>query len=1051
MRRLNAVIYVGIFVLHAMAQTADYPLETVIQTGQHGILRSLDFSPDGSYLVTGGTTEDVKVWEVSSGREIRSFQGLTKEIESVDYHPGGGLIAAALAEDESVIIWDVRNGNEVAHFKLDNWVTSVQFSPDGTHILIGGHEDNAVLYNIETKQKTKVFEGHSDWVNAVDISDDSRYLLTGSRDHTTKIWNFSTGQEIRTLTGHTGEVTSVCFSPDGKYILTGSEDRTAKLWKVSSGRELHTFREHTHVVSSVDFSPDGSYLVTGGYDELVVVWDISSRNEVIRFQDFSWVNDVKFTLDGQHVAAVNWRAVTTLWNLQTGEKVQVFEGRSKRPITTVFSPDGNYILTGSARDNAVRRWDLRAGRLSVFGGGHSNTVNSIAVSGNSRYIVTGSFDETAKIWDYSTGSEIHVLEGHSGPIEDIDFSPDSRLVITANNDTSVTLWDAVSGREIRRFRGHMDEINAISYSPDLKLIATGSDDKTVIVWDARDGREIRTLRGHTSLIVSVCYSPDGRYILTGSWDKTAKLWDVSTGTEVRTFTGHTNNIDAVSFSPDGNSILTGGWDRTAILWDVHTGRVLRRFTGRKGIIQTVCFSPDGRYVLLASNDSVVALYETDTGKEVVDLIAVDESDWVVMTPDGCFDCSEGAKKSIHFVKGLEIYELDQFFEDFYRPGLLAEVLWGENKAQPDISVAEKLNQSPPPSVEIVSPSVGQTFDRKEIEVRVRCVDNGGGIEDIRLYHNDKLVGGETRGVKIVSQDDEKSFVVNLLNGENRLKATAFSEGRIEARPFEIFVNLKGLEAEANSHILIIGIDQYRNSIYNLNYARADATSVKELIQNKSRGLFQDIIVHELFDDRATAEAIQSAFQTVIAGAQPQDVFTFFYAGHGVMLPDASGKEQFYLIPTEVTNMYDEDRVHASGISGSALVDFSKNILAQKQLFIIDACQAGSLSEMFALRGAAEQKALAQLARSAGVHVVASTGSEQFAAEFSELGHGLFTHALIQAVQGAADGTPKDGRVTVREINAYLENVIPDLSEKYRGQPQYPVVFSKGQDFPVVME
>ena len=84
-------------------------------------------------------------------------------------------------------------------------------------------------------------------------------------------------------------------------------------------------------------------------------------------------------------------------------------------------------------------------------------------------------------------------------------------------------------------------------------------------------------------------------------------------------------------------------------------------------------------------------------------------------------------------------------------------------------------------------------------------------------------------------------------------------------------------------------------------------------------------------------------------------------------------------------------------------------------------------------------------------MVASTGSEQFAAEFQELGHGLFTYALIEAIGGAADGSPKDGRITIREINAYLENVIPELSEKYRGQPQYPVVFSKGQDFPVVVE
>ena len=66
-------------------------------------------------------------------------------------------------------------------------------------------------------------------------------------------------------------------------------------------------------------------------------------------------------------------------------------------------------------------------------------------------------------------------------------------------------------------------------------------------------------------------------------------------------------------------------------------------------------------------------------------------------------------------------------------------------------------------------------------------------------------------------------------------------------------------------------------------------------------------------------------------------------------------------------------------------------------------------------------------------------------------NGVFTYALIQAIQGSADGSPKDGKVTVREINAYLENVIPELSEKYKGEPQYPVIYSKGQDFPVILQ
>jgi len=129
----------------------------------------------------------------------------------------------------------------------------------------------------------------------------------------------------------------------------------------------------------------------------------------------------------------------------------------------------------------------------------------------------------------------------------------------------------------------------------------------------------------------------------------------------------------------------------------------------------------------------------------------------------------------------------------------------------------------------------------------------------------------------------------------------------------------------------------------------------------------------------------------------------------------------------------------------------KNIHALKQLIVMDACQSGGSVELLATRGAAEEKAIAQLSRSAGIHVMASAGSEQFATEFAELGHGLFTYLLIKALEGDADGAPKDGKVTIYELKSYLDDQVPEMTRKLKGKPQYPFTFSRGQDFPIVVE
>jgi uncharacterized caspase-like protein len=160
--------------------------------------------------------------------------------------------------------------------------------------------------------------------------------------------------------------------------------------------------------------------------------------------------------------------------------------------------------------------------------------------------------------------------------------------------------------------------------------------------------------------------------------------------------------------------------------------------------------------------------------------------------------------------------------------------------------------------------------------------------------------------------------------------------------------------------------------------------------------------------------------------------------------------EFYLVPHDVTNIFgDDEQLAAKGFSAKQLKEYCVKIKPQKQLIVLDACQAGGAVETFAIRGVTEEKAIAQLARSAGVVVLAASGTRQYATEFSQLGHGVFTYALLKGLDGEADGgTAPDGKITVKELEAYLNDKVPELTRKYRGSAQYPNSYARGQDFPL---
>ena len=109
--------------------------------------------------------------------------------------------------------------------------------------------------------------------------------------------------------------------------------------------------------------------------------------------------------------------------------------------------------------------------------------------------------------------------------------------------------------------------------------------------------------------------------------------------------------------------------------------------------------------------------------------------------------------------------------------------------------------------------------------------------------------------------------------------------------------------------------------------------------------------------------------------------------------------------------------------------FASDIQAQKQIFILDACQSAGAFEQLMTADANQQKNIALLARSTGTHWMAASGAKQFANEFSSLGHGVFTYVLLQALKGEA---ANNKMITVNGLKNYMQIQVPALMKKYSG-------------------
>lgn len=404
----------------------------------------------------------------------------------------------------------------------------------------------------------------------------------------------------------------------------------------------------------------------------------------------------------------------------------------------------------------------------------------------------------------------------------------------------------------------------------------------------------------------------------------------------------------------------------------------------------------------------------------------------------------------------EYYLGARLWSSFYRPDIVQEVLKqrrGAGEIAKDMGITFSLEAAlkKVPVVKLQGASDGETMGTDTAVILLEAWDTGGGVKDISLFHNGKRIPqdgpGQRRG-----EVRTLSYTVMLQPGENELKAQAANDAGTISNPAIARVKFNGVQATSTLHLLTIGLNRYQNPKYNLTYCAADADACAEAFAKRAPGLFAEVKSYALRDDQATKPKIEETFGQIAKAAKPSDVFIFCYAGHGVMGEKPEGKpgdNEFYLLPHDVTRMYgDPEMLAEKGVSKADLETWCTNIPARKQIMLLDTCQSGGLVDTYAMRGVAEEKAIAMLARASGTMVIASTGAEAYARESKDIGHGIFTQALLDGLLDAKADADKDGKITVKEIDTYIGSAVPELSQKLVNSPQFPTSYARGQDFPI---
>jgi len=1048
-------------------------------------------SADNKFMISVDGDKIAVLWDVASGNQVGKFENVmgadftadskglyivTDKAEVLQFDLTGRLTQRMAATEAysngNVNVYDVRGKDDILlvgfaihrinNGKIINTTAEQEKSSDRrTYSAVankvaayqGYQLGNIIIYDANTgNEEKRIPHGLTEYGLDIAFSADAKLVLAADKK-AVKIAEVQTGKIIRTYAGTT-QLYGATLSTDGKSFVVLSDKKLTmmetltgkKIWEIDHGLTMNDLAKGPHV----HFSDDGKKLLYGGgYSKTMLLANATNGNTEKRFEGASSreINELFIDADNNKLMAKTDDSYGITWDLGNGFMQKPIQFKEFYVKNFVAAKQDRIFLYGGNNEN-LREINAKGEEKRTYPGiKYPQSPAIIKADKDGSYLVASVYSTSSDgcnngftVYDTKTGKMLwqKMCDKYSGGLAVSQYS--STLATAKSTDAEggggkIHLYNFVTG-DLK------DEIKTsnLPYTPEYLLFSPHD----------------KYLYAQNNSVIEVFELPSKRSILIGK-----TMPDGS-------------NATTVNFSSDDRYLYIATFKGNVYYYDLIT----QKYEGEpikptSGYVRGINYVNDSKYLFCSATDNTITVWDSKQKKLLATMYSnAATGEWAVVTPDGKFDASPGFQQNIYYQKGLEIIPLKYVYEKFYTPKLLPRILAGEL-----FEPIPEMDIKPKPKTKIMYAETKRNLEVGDdittyknttgsAEITINATAPEDKVDEIRLFHNGKVVNLATRGLFVTDNDgsDSKKYTIKLLPGNNNFRAIALNSQRTESDADEIVVayaaangnqpaakgvpnnnnvvTISPVDKTATMYLMVVGINAYTNKINPLTYALPDATAFKEEIEKDAKSLLANVKTYFITDAKADRAGIINAFNEIKKDAKPQDVFVFYYAGHGYINPT---NKEFYLVSADVEN--GGGSLLKNGVAAKELQQFAIDIQAQKQLFILDACQSAGAFDAMLRHDGEQQKSLAVVARSTGTHWMAASGSSETAKEFGQLGHGAFTYVLLQALKGQAAANKM---ITVNGMKIFLQIQVPELVKKYGSNNQYPASYGFGDDFPVEM-
>lgn len=560
-----------------------------------------------------------------------------------------------------------------------------------TSSLLGGEPEKRPFLRIDAGM-------HTSQIRSISADAAGRIVLTASKDKTARLWEMPSGKLLHVLRPpigerNEGELNACALSSDGAVAAVGGwtgytwdEAGCIYLFDTTSGRLVRRLAGLPQVIFDLVFSDDGRLLAAAlGGGKGVRVWETAGWTEVGRDENYGEAS----------ISSADWhrqeRLVTScddgivrLYRVSGGQIEEVARQLSKggkRPHSASFSPDGNQIAVGFVNSTKVAVHDGNDLRfrfaLDTSGTGKNNARNVVWSSDSSTLVAAGGSNTTIEVirrWAQAGRGKPKDTPVTTNTVMDLQPLPGGGILFC----TADPAWGVLSADGQRTLRG---EPPIADYRNAEQKFCLSADGAIVRFSFQEHGKE------------AARFSLGDRQLALGTSDESGLRAPRVKGLNVTDWVSGAPKLNGhpLVLKQDGTDFSTSfAIAEDASFFLLGTTLKLRAYTAKgeerwavptSGSAWAVNLAANDRLAVAAYGDGTIRWYRAEDGQELLAFFPhADKRRWVLWTPEGYFDCSEGGESLIgwHVNRGkaneAEFYPADQLWANFHRPDIIQRVL-----------------------------------------------------------------------------------------------------------------------------------------------------------------------------------------------------------------------------------------------------------------------------------------------------------------------------------------------------------------------------------------